>query len=168
MHKQKAHITLRAAILADLDAINRVIASAVMSWQLAERVKRLSLSSHQYTEIDFRHLQFVLAETDSSCEPQTVGVAAWEDADALNTPQGKHALLLHGIYVDAGHHHQGIGQALFEHAQQAALARHYDGLLVKAQADASSFFIAQGMRALAQENERQYGNRFWKPLPADQ
>lgn len=160
-------IQLRTARLADLENINKVITSAVMSWQLAERVKRLSLSSHLYSEIDFRHLQFVLAET-TSAEPQIVGVAAWEDADALNTPQGKRALLLHGLYVDAQYHRQGIGQTLFDSAQQAAIAQHYDGLLVKAQADARGFFIAQGMQPLPQENDRQYSNRFWKPLPADQ
>ena len=161
-------IKLRTASLIDLDGINKVVASAVMSWQLSERVKRLSLSSHLYTEIDFRHLQFVLAEKNNTPEAQIVGVAAWEDADALNTPQGKRALLLHGIYVDAQYHRQGIGQALFECAQQTATAQHYDGLLVKAQADAREFFIARGMHPLAQENNRQYSNRFWKPLPADQ
>jgi predicted N-acetyltransferase YhbS len=166
MHGKKPSITLRTANIADLEGINRVIASAVMSWQLAERVKRLSLSSHQYSEIDFRHLQFVVAQIDNIHPAQIVGVAAWEDADALNTPQGKRALLLHGLYVDAQYHHQGIGQALFDHAQRAAIAQHYDGLLVKAQADASGFFIARGMQPLPQENDRQYGNRFWKPLPA--
>lgn len=166
MLKKNPSITLRTASLSDLDAINNVIASAVMSWQLAERVKRLSLSSHQYTELDFKHLQFVVAQTDNTL--QIVGVAAWEEADALNTPQNSHALLLHGIYVDTKHHHQGIGQALFERAQQAAIEQHYDALLVKAQADASGFFIAQGMQPLPQQNDRQYGNRFWKPLPAGQ
>lgn len=161
-------IKLRTASLTDLDDINNVIASAVMSWQLAERVKRLSLSSHQYSEIDFRHLQFVVAQTGNTPQAKIVGVAAWEEADALNTPQNRHALLLHGIYVDAKHHHQGIGQALFERAQQAAIEQHYDGLLVKAQADANGFFITQGMQPLPQENNRQYGNRFWKPLPAGQ
>jgi len=168
MHEQNQSITLRTANLTDLDAINRVIASAVMSWQLAERVKRLSLSSHQYSEIDFRHLQFVLAQTANTPQTQIVGVAAWQAADALNTPQNKRALLLHGIYVDAQHHRQGIGQALFARAQQAAIEQPYDGLLVKAQTDASGFFIAQGMQPLPQQNDRQYSNRFWKPLAVGQ
>lgn len=168
MHGKKPSITLRTANIADLEGINRVIASAVMSWQLAERVKRLSLSSHQYTELDFKHLQFVVAQIDKTPDARIVGVAAWEEADVLNTPQDKRALLLHGLYVDAQYHHQGIGQALFERAQQAAIEQHYDGLLVKAQADANGFFIAQGMQPMPQENDRQYGNRFWKPLPAGQ
>lgn len=168
MHEQKTPISLRTATLMDLDAINRVIASAVMSWQLTERIKRLSLSSHQYTEVDFKHLQFVLAQIENTAQAEIVGVAAWEAADALNTPQNKRALLLHGLYVDAEHHNQGIGLALFQRAQQAAIAQHYDGLLVKAQADAGDFFISQGMRPLPQENDRQYSNRFWKPVPADQ
>lgn len=162
----ETQVKLRTANIADLEGINRVIASAVMSWKLAERVKRLSLSSHQYSDFDFRHLQFVIALTDNSPNARIVGIAAWEDADALNTPPGKRAMLLHGIYVDAQHHHQGIGQALFKCAEKAALEQHYDGLLVKAQPDANGFFIAQGMQALTQQNDRQYGNRFWKPLPA--
>jgi predicted N-acetyltransferase YhbS len=166
MHGKNPSVTLRTASLSDLGDINNVITSAVMSWQLAERVKRLSLANHQYTEFDFKHLQFVVAQTDNTL--QIVGVAAWEDADVLNTPQGKRALLLHGLYVDAQYHRQGIGQALFVRAQQAAIEQHYDGLLVKAQADANGFFIAQGMQPLPQENNRQYGNRFWKPLPAGQ
>lgn len=168
MHGKNPSITLRTASLLDLDEINSVIASAVMSWQLAERVKRLSLSSHQYTEFDFKHLQFVVAQTDKTPNAQIIGIAAWEKADALNSPQNTHALLLHGIYVDAKHHHQGIGRALFACAQQAAIEQHYDGLLVKAQADANGFFIAQGMQPLAQQNDRQYANRYWKPLPAGQ
>ncbi len=168
MHEKNPSITLRTASLTDLDEINRVIASAVMSWKLAERVKRLSLPSHQYAEIDFRHLQFVVAQTDKTPHAQIIGVAAWEEADALNSPENTHTLLLHGIYVDAKHHHQGIGQALFDCAQQAAIEQHYDGLLVKAQADANGFFIAQGMQPLPPQNDRQYGNRFWKPLPAGQ
>lgn len=102
----ETQVKLRTANIADLEGINRVIASAVMSWKLAERVKRLSLSSHQYSDFDFRHLQFVIALTDNSPNARIVGIAAWEDADALNTPPGKRAMLLHGIYVDAQHHHQ--------------------------------------------------------------
>lgn len=168
MHEKNQSITLRTATLTDLNEINSVIASAVMSWQLSERVKRLSLSSHQYCEIDFRHLQFVVAQTGKTSQAKIVGVAAWEEAEPLNSPQNTRALLLHGIYVDAKYHHQGIGQALFARAQQAAIEQHYDGLLVKSQTDASEFFIAQGMQTLPQENDRQYNNRFWKPLPAGQ
>jgi len=168
MHEKNLSITLRTASLSDLDDINNVITSAVMSWQLAERVKRLSLPSHQYCEIDFRHLQFVVAQTGNASQAKIVGVAAWEEAEPLNSPQNTRALLLHGIYVDAQHHRQGIGQALFARAQQAAIEQHYDGLLVKAQTDASGFFIAQGMQPLPQQNDRQYGNRFWKPLAVGQ
>ncbi|GAB6039601.1 hypothetical protein [Endothiovibrio diazotrophicus] len=38
-------VNLHRAGPADLEAINRVVEGAVMSWQLPERVKRLSLPS---------------------------------------------------------------------------------------------------------------------------
>ena len=44
-----------------LDAINRVIESAVLGWNLAERVKRLVLPSYRYTPLDVQHLSFAVA-----------------------------------------------------------------------------------------------------------
>ena len=54
-------INLRPALKTDLDAINRVIEAAVMTWKLPERVKRLSLPSYRYTLADFAHLEMVVA-----------------------------------------------------------------------------------------------------------
>ena len=71
-------ISLRPATLDDLPAINRVIEAAVMTWDLPERVKRLSLPSYRYDAFDFDHLQMVVAE-DATGQP--VGLASWEAAD---------------------------------------------------------------------------------------
>lgn len=155
-------IKIRQANEKDLDDINRVIEKAVMTWELPERVKRLSLSSYRYTELDFKHLEIVVAE-DS--DQHIIGVAAWEEADKKDTPVEKIALLLHGIYVEPSYHHQGVGRQLFQQAEQAARRHHFDGLLVKAQSGAERFFQAQGMCRVEVENaERDYANRFWKEL----
>jgi len=153
-------IHVRPAIADDLEAINRVIEAAVMTWNLPERVKRLSLSSYHYTALDFKHLDMVVAEDDTR---HIVGVAAWESVDSRDTPSGEPALLLHGVYVEPSYHHQGVGSSLFHAAEQAVLDHPYSGLLVKAQEDATGFFLAQGMARLqVEDTARDYANRFWK------
>jgi predicted N-acetyltransferase YhbS len=155
-----AKITIRKACTDDLAAINKVINAAVMSWDLAERVKRLSLPSYNYREHDLLNIELIAAVDDKH---EVIGVAAWEQADPRDTPDGYYALLLHGIYVDPQHQHQGIGTQLLQAAEQAADAQNYNGLLVKAQASAAGFFVAQGMRPLSIENEkRDYAHRYWK------
>ena len=156
------NIKLRPAKLEDLEDINDVIEAAVMTWDIPERVIRLSLSSYRYTALDYKHLNMIVAEYERD---NIIGVVAWEQADAKDAPEGKAALLLHGIYVDPTYHHRGIGRQLFQSADQAAQLHQFDGLLVKAQTSAEKFFIAQGMERLAVENvERDYANRFWKKI----
>ena len=55
-------IWLRPATQVDLAAINAVIERAVMTWQLPERVKRLTLPSYRYSAHDLEHLHIVIAE----------------------------------------------------------------------------------------------------------
>jgi len=152
--------SIRPAVQADLDGINRVIEAAVMTWDLPERVKRLSLPSYRYTLLDINYLEMVVAEDDAHT---IVGIAAWEPADARDTPTGNTAVLLHGIYVDPAHHHQGIGGQLFRVVEQAVRDHHYSGLLVKAQESASGFFSSQGMEKIGVSDPlRHYEHRFWK------
>jgi len=153
-------INLRPVERSDLDAINRVVEAAVMTWDLPERVKRLSLSSYRYTTFDLDHFAMVVAEDQ---DHNIVGVAAWEAADSREAPQGLSALLLHGIFVRPTHHHQGIGRQLFLAAEHAMHQQRFDGLLVKAQHSADGFFSSMGMLRLPTEDAlRHYANRFWK------
>ena len=153
-------IKIRLANKTDLYAINHVIEAAVMTWDLPERVKRLSLSSYRYNELDIDHLEMMVAVDNSE---NIVGIAAWEPADAKDTPAGHTALLLHGIYVNPDYHRQGVGRQLFRVAEHAVQEYHFDGLLVKAQQDATNFFISLGMSPLqVVDSMRQYSNRFWK------
>ena len=54
-------ITVRLAKISDLPEINRLIEAAEMTWKLPDRVKRLALSSYFYNEIDFAHLEIIIA-----------------------------------------------------------------------------------------------------------
>ena len=156
-----AKVKIRSPQKQELDAINQVIEAAIMTWDLPERVKRLSLASYRYNELDFKHLSIAIAEDQQG---RIVGVAAWEDTDPRDTPNNGKALLLHGLYVDPSHHRQGIGSLLLDAAKQAVMQQGYDGLLVKAQEDASEFFLVQGMTRLPVDDpDRHYANRFWQP-----
>ncbi|MGB5177702.1 MAG: GNAT family N-acetyltransferase [Gammaproteobacteria bacterium] len=156
-------IKIRAVNETELEAVNRLIAAAVMTWLLPERVKRLSLPVYRYNHQDLVHLRMVVAEDQRQ---HIVGVAAWERADPRDAPAGQRALLLHGIYVEPRYHRQGIGRRLFTAAEDAVGRHHCDGLLVKAQQDATAFFTSLGMRPLpVEEPSRQYANRLWKAIP---
>ena len=157
-------IQIRPADISELDAINHVIELAVMSWDLPDRVKRLSMPSYRYDAMDFRALQIVIALEGN----EVVGTATWEAADPKETPQDASGLLLHGIYVDPARQHRGIGSLLFRAAEEAARAQEYDGLLVKAQTSADGFFLSRGMHRLAPDDpDRHYANRFWKETGKD-
>lgn len=155
-----SNVHLRPAGRADLEAINRIIEAAVMTWNLPERVKRLALPSYRYTALDLDHLTIVLAEDDRR---RMLGIASWEPADARDAPAVNSALQLYGLYVDPAYHSQGVGHRLFRAAEAAVCKQQYDGLLVKAQEDAIGFFIAQGMSSLpAEDPALHYGHRLWK------
>lgn len=150
---------LREATPADLPAINTLISAAVMTWNLPERVKRLSLPSYHYDQTDLQHLVIQLAETEPG---RLAGIVAWEPADTRDTPQAQPGLLLHGIYVLPDVHQQGIGRQLLAAAQQAARQGGYAGLLVKAQPDAEGFFLACGLSPLpVTDKSRHYHHRYW-------
>ena len=153
---------LRPATTADLQKINDVIGRAVMRWSLAERVKRLALPSYHYRSQDLDHLRILVAEDEAG---GLAGVAAWEPAAPRDCPPGRRGLLLHGLYVDPDRQGRGVGTRLLGEAAAAAREDGYDGLLVKAQADASGFFQTRGLeRLLAGDSARSYANRFWLDL----
>lgn len=155
-------VQLRQARNEDLAALNGVIERAIMTWQLPERVKRLSLPSYRYHPLDLDHLHIMVAE---DAEHAIIGLAAWEPASPRDLPAGQRGLLLHGIYVDPMHLRYGVGTHLLDAALAAAREQRFDGLLVKAQADANGFFTARGMQRLPVEDPaRDYPHHFWQAV----
>lgn len=155
-----ANIKIRSANVDDLDAINRIIEAAVMSWQLPERVKRLALPIYRYNEMDLKYYSLVVAEDNK----KVLAVAAW-DTDIHQGKDDSRCLLLHGIYVQPEYQRHGIGSRLFREVENAVRGTKLDGVLVKAQNDAVDFFLCQGMQKLETEDlQRDYDNRYWKPL----
>lgn len=132
-----------------------------MTWDLSDRVKRLTIPTYKYDTMDLQHLEIVVAEQEHSI----VGVAAWEQANPVDAPKDKTALLLHGIYVDPQHQRRGIGSLLFKAAEKAASELQLGGLVVKAQKGSEHFYMAQDMSKLTVEDEkREFENRYWKAL----
>ena len=156
--------TLRAAGRGDLAAINALIARAVDTWDLSARVKRSSIPLYQYHPVDFDFLSMLVAPDGGE---RIAGVAAWEAADAREAPPGDRAALLHGIYVDPGRTGRGIGSLLLAAVADGARAAGYDGLLVRAQADAVGFFESCGLARLAAADPlADYPHRYWLDLNA--
>ncbi len=163
--KADVDIKLRPLARVDLDSANAVVEAAIMTWDLPERVKRLSLASYRYDAHDLEHLTLTGAVDAGDA---IVGVAAWEPASVADTPDGAKGLLLHGIYVIPTLHHAGIGSRLIGAAIRAARQGKFDGVLVKANPDAQGFFLANGLRQLATDDARRdYPYRFWRDLRAD-
>lgn len=153
---------LRQANANDLAALNGVVERAFMTWQLPERVKRLSLPSYRYHPHDLVHLHIVVAE---DADRVIIGVAAWEPASPRDLPAGQRGLLMHGLYVDPMHLRHGIGTRLLDAALAAAQEQGFDGLLIKAQADANGYFSARGMQRLqVTDSARDYPHRFWQAV----
>lgn len=159
----RAPSRLRTATAADLEAVNRVIESAIDGWKLPPRVKRISLPLYRYHEQDLDFLRVVLVETDDT---RVVAVASWETECREAGPAGQSALFIHGLYVTPGQQRRGLGSRLLQAAESAA-ANRCDGLLVKAQPGAGDFFSRHGFEQLAvTEPGRDYPYRYWKQLPA--
>ena len=152
----------RSARPDDLAAINRVIIRSIETWNLSARVKRVSIPLYQYHLTDLNFLQMTVAV---GADGAIAGVAACEPASQGDAPEELRALLLHGIYVDPVHQGMGIGGRLLEQVIEIAVDGGYDGLLVKAQIDASGFFAAQGLEHLPVTNPlRDYPHRYWRDL----
>lgn len=129
--------TITPAYVTELPCMNRVIAAAVDSWPLEERVKRLSLPVLTYNETDLAHGHALVARIDG----ETVGMALWTEGPGDDAT-------LHGLYVDPAYHGQRIGQRLMDAAIEDAFISGARGVLVRAERVARGFFQRQGLSQL--------------------
>ncbi|MEM9602136.1 MAG: GNAT family N-acetyltransferase [Pseudomonadota bacterium] len=162
--KTRAKVTLRKASPDDLMFINGIIETAVMSWQLPERVKRLTLPNYRYAAEHFDAMTLFLATGKDSAD--VLGVLAICPAVEAEVPGGRPATRIHGVYVDPINHREGIGKKLVAHAVKAARKAGVDGVVVTAQPDAFAFFEAVGFeRCEAPPSEdADFRNAYWKAL----
>ena len=159
---QNEDFTIRAADAADLDAINAVIEACVMRWNLPQRVKRLALSSYLYGQHDLEFMEILVA---TGADGEVDGVVALETAADGELSAGRRGLLLHGVYVRPEQQGRGIGSRLVSAAVDAARAHGLDGLLVKAQNDATGFFATCGFEPMSVgDSAVDYANRWWKSV----
>jgi GNAT superfamily N-acetyltransferase len=160
--KLPIRVNQRKLNLIDLDRINEIIKAAIYTWQLPERVKRISWPLYRYQEEDLVYMQLLIAELENF---GIVGLAALEETDVIELPDAKRVLLFHGLYVDPIYHRQGIASQLVGEAELAAAKMNVDGLLVKAQVDAVPFFKKLGFTKLAVKDiSRDYVYRYWKAI----
>lgn len=150
-------IKIAPAQLQDLADINQIIESAVMQWDLPERVKRLSLPSMTYTETDFAYYQMIKAV----CQNSICGVLAMDH----DTYRSEHASLIHGIFVGPDKQKQGVGSRLIQEAERLSQLAGSKHITVRAQKDAQGFFLSNGMNKLDIQNvQSDYATRYTKAL----
>ena len=146
----------------ELDTVNRVVAEALLTWDLPKRVQRLALPSLLYNTADLDHMSIGLAEQP---EIGGVAVAAWEEADNRDAPLRSRSVLLHGLYVTPAWQHQGLGTNLLELAKHWTSARGFDCILVCAWRESEAFFRARGFDYLDRaESPDRYPRRMWMAL----
>lgn len=143
----------------DLLAINAVIASAVASWPLSERMKRRATPILQYNGVDFDHMQMLVCRR----EHQLVGVVAI-DADLIQTEQGRTAVTLHGIYVSRSAQGYGVGRRLVVAVERSARAVGAGGILLKAERVSRGFFECCGFAHLEPRGDNDYPYSYWKAV----
>ena len=155
-------IRLRDARSSDLHSVNNLIAAAIDTWQLTDRVKRISLPLYRYQGDDLRDMQLVVAH---SGDDEILGVAALEQAYATDLLDGLRTSVLHGIYVAPNLHRNGVGSRLLEKIENMAHSQGTEVLLVKARPEAIAFFSTREFRKLStRDNSRDYPYQFYKIL----
>ena len=153
-------ISVRPAKGEDLTSINQIITDCVYRWDLSDRVKRLTLQSYLYDSHDLDHLDIFVATNKGG---DMLGVAALESANSSDLPANLSGLLLHGLYVAPEYQRKQVGNKLMDHSMEHVKQQQMQGLLVKAQPDANSYFEKQGFECLPVNNiNKDYPYRWWK------
>lgn len=150
-------LTLREIDTDELATANDIVVSAIESWDMKPRLRRLVSQTYQYDAGDFDTMRLFLLEDE---HPQAMLAVEDYPGDEVNV--NARILLLHGIYVRPERHGEGMGRQLLEATKALAREGGFAGVLVKAHASANGFFQATGMQELPITDERRdYPHRFW-------
>lgn len=141
---EQAPFVLHDLSVDDLAEVNRTVSSAIETWDIAPRVKRLSLPSLLYKADDFQNLMFV----GLSRRGELLGIASVELDVSEGADEKQTETLLHGLYVVPDAHHIGIGARLAKAAKTKARSLGASVLRVRAERDAIGFFEKQGFVSL--------------------
>jgi predicted N-acetyltransferase YhbS len=139
---------------ADLPAINRIVSSAVMSWPMAERVKRLSVPVLCYDATDLTQFDVFVCERLG----HPIGVALFDlrhDQDAA---------LLHGLYVLPIIQNQGVGNALMTAVFDAVRQQGIGGAWVRSERVSTQFFAQAQLERVSPRGPDDYPNLFFKAI----
>lgn len=159
MTEKSESADIAVATLEDLPQLNWVIEQAVMAWPLSERLRRLSLPLLSYTRADWPHYQFLIKRHLAN----VIAIAAWDANTRLATGHGS-GVLLHGLYVAPASQGRGVGWQLVQEVAERARALPVDGVLVKAERIAISYFEKRGLLAVAPTDRQDYPYQFWLSL----
>lgn len=156
----KPHYEASRLDLERLNDVNRVVEQAVMAWSTSDRVRRLSLPLLRYSEMDLRHMKFLLLD-DSAGE--AVATAAWEETEADGAERGARCLQLHGLYVLPQWQRQGLGSSLLDFASLYAVSHDIDTIAVRAWREAQPFFHEHGFEPIGtQQSLNGYSELLWR------
>ena len=155
-------VTLNISDADSLSAVNHVVEMAVGAWPQPERVRRLALPVHRYSDFDALEFEFLGFEAAGAL----VGMAAWETLVTRRGPRGEPGALLHGLYVRPEWQLQGVGQTLQREMASRAAAAGAHGILLRAERVSVSYFErCEFQRVTATpRGEAGYPYLFWKPL----
>ena len=154
------HYAISDASATELDIINEVLEAAVTGWKLSPRVLRLSLPSLRYSAAD---LQVMRVRLIAECGTP-VGFSCTEPADPHDKPPGRHALMLHGLYVLPRRQRMGIGACLLADVEAIARAGGYACLTTRAWRESSTFFTALGFVPCAPAEPSAWPRPLWRAL----
>lgn len=151
------------ASASDLHQINDVMRRAIETWELPERVRRLTAPLFTVKEPDLHDPQWLVAKDRNGA---VLGVAHWTQAIGYDLPEGCHgAAIVHGLYVDASHQRHSVGTSLLQHIERLARETGLTALVVRAQRTAETYFLAQQFRPLCDEPDGPtYPRGLWRPI----
>ncbi|MEC8126158.1 MAG: GNAT family N-acetyltransferase [Pseudomonadota bacterium] len=125
-----------------LQAINTVLTSSITTWNLVDRLRRLSSDTYHYRESNLIDDQVYGLRAQNKTPP---AILALND-NALELPRDLSSLQIHCLCVHADYQRQGLRQHLIENALKLAQMRHLNAVLVKSHESTVSYFEKQGFR----------------------